>query len=149
LPDDIRDTLVEISAVTIHLGRTVEYLLSLANRQAGIGSLARESVFFDDVVSGTVARFSRMAERRRIGIVWSELRETAVEASVHVVDQVAQILFETSSRRSSHRLRAAPPPVGPGRPEAGSGWPLPACWWRAATEPSRSSRCSRTGLASS
>jgi signal transduction histidine kinase len=91
-----RDALGEIGSLTSHLGRTVEYLLSLADREAGIGSFPLESVFLDDVVSGTVARLSRLAERRRIRVVWSELGETAVQANVHIVDQITQILLENA-----------------------------------------------------
>lgn len=98
LTSSTRDALVEIDSLTNHLGRTVEYLLSLANREAGIASFPLEPVFLDDVVSGTIARLSRLAERRHIVVVWRELGETAVQANTHVVDQVTQILFENAAQ---------------------------------------------------
>jgi signal transduction histidine kinase len=91
-----RDALLDIEGMTSHLGRTVEYLLSLAHRDAGTDSFALEPMFLDDVVSGTAARLGRLAERRRIRIVCTDLRETPVRANTHVVDQVAQILLENA-----------------------------------------------------
>ena len=96
MPGGTRDALVDIEAMTSHLGRTVEYLLSLAHRDAGTDSFALEPIFLDDVVSGTVARLGRLAERRRIRIVCTDLQETPVRANTHVVDQVAQILLENA-----------------------------------------------------
>ena len=96
MPATTRDTLVDIEATTGQLGRTVEYLLSLAHRDAGTDSFALEPIFLDDVVSGTVARLGRLAERRRIRIVCTDLQETPVRANTHVVDQVAQILLENA-----------------------------------------------------
>jgi two-component system, OmpR family, sensor kinase len=96
LPAATRDALVDIESVASHLGRTVEYLLSLAHRDAGTDSLRLEPIFLDDVVSGTVARLGRLAERRRIRVVCTDLRETPVRANTHVVDQVAQVLLENA-----------------------------------------------------
>jgi signal transduction histidine kinase len=95
-PSATRDALVDIESVTSHLGRTVEYLLSLAHRDAGTDSFPPEAIFLDDVVSGTVARLGRLAERRRIRLVCNDLRETPVRANTHVVDQVTQILLENA-----------------------------------------------------
>lgn len=91
-----RHDLAEIEALVGHLGRTVEYLLALARRDAGAESIAHEPLFLDDVVSGTVARLGRMAERRGIRLVWGELAETVVLANAHVADQVTQILLENA-----------------------------------------------------
>lgn len=96
LPGTLQDALEDIGSLTSHLGRTVEYLLSLAQRDAGTDSFPLEPVFLDDIVSGTVAHLSRLAERRQIRIAWSELGETPVRANPHVVDQVAQILLENA-----------------------------------------------------
>jgi len=96
MPATTRHTLVDIEAMTSQLGRTVEYLLSLAHRDAGTESFALEPMFLDDVVSGTVARLGRLAKRRRIRIVCPDLQETPVRANPYVVDQVAQILLENA-----------------------------------------------------
>ena len=96
LPEQVHDALLDIGALTSHLGRTVEYLLSLAHRDAGTESFPLESVFVDDVVSGTVGRLNRLAERRQIRIAWGELCETPARANGHVIDQVTQILLENA-----------------------------------------------------
>jgi hypothetical protein len=64
MPATTRDAFADIEAMTGHLGHTVEYLVSLAHRDAGTDSFALEPMFLDDVVSGTVARLGRLAERR-------------------------------------------------------------------------------------
>jgi two-component system OmpR family sensor kinase len=88
--------LANIAESVDHLGRTVEYLLSLARLDAGGDVAAADDMYLDDVVSGTVARLSRLAEARGVRIVWNRLEETPVRANPHVTDQIAQILFENA-----------------------------------------------------
>jgi signal transduction histidine kinase len=91
-----RDELAEIEALIAHLGRTVDYLLALGRRDAGLEPIARQTLYLDDVVSGTVSRLGRIAERQCVRLQWGELRETPVLANAHAVDQVVQILLENA-----------------------------------------------------
>jgi len=79
-----------------HLGRTVEYLLSLARQSAGTDVAHVEARYLDDVVSGVVARLTRIADARGVRIRWGRLEETFVCVDPHMADQVAQIVLENA-----------------------------------------------------
>lgn len=91
-----QDLLAQVRTWASHMGRTIEYLLSLARRDAGLEPIVTTPLYLDDVVSGTVARVARMGERRQITIVWDELQETPAMANADVVDQVTQVLLENA-----------------------------------------------------
>ena len=91
-----RQDVQEIEALVGHLGRTVDYLLALARRDAGAEPIPRERLYLDDVVSGSLTRLGKVAARRRIRLLWGELSETPVHANAHLVDQVSQILLENA-----------------------------------------------------
>jgi signal transduction histidine kinase len=100
-PDDGTERqLAEIAESVDHLGRTVEYLLSLARRDSGTEMPPTERMYLDDVASGTVARLTRVLAARALGIRWGELEETPVLANAHVADQVLQILLENAAQYS-------------------------------------------------
>jgi two-component system OmpR family sensor kinase len=92
--------MAEIAESVDHLGRTVEYLLSLARRDSGIEIPPTERMYLDDVASGTVARLTRVFVAREIGVQWGRLEETPVRANAHVADQVLQILLENAAQYS-------------------------------------------------
>lgn len=94
LTGEARAGLTQIALLTTHLGRTVDYLLSLSRRQAGADAFPREAFYLDDVVSGTVARFTRTAAQRNVRLAWAELEEVPVLANPHAVEQITQILVE-------------------------------------------------------
>lgn len=96
LPEATRGGLAELAVLTAHLGRTVEYLLSLARRGTDAEAFACEVLYLDDVVSGTVARLIHVAEQRRVRIVWGEFAEAPVQANRHALEQVTQILVENA-----------------------------------------------------
>lgn len=96
LSPEARVAVAEMETLASHLGRTVEYLLSLARRDAGGEAIAPQAVYLDDVVSGTVARLTPLAQRRRIHIEWKELSETPVQANAAALDQVTQVLLENA-----------------------------------------------------
>ena len=92
--------MAEIAESVDHLGRTIEYLLSLARRDSGIEIPPTERMYLDDVASGTVARLTRVFVAREIGVQWGRLEETPVRANAHVADQVLQILLENAAQYS-------------------------------------------------
>ena len=96
-----RQDVTEIEALVGHLGRTVDYLLALARRDAGAEPAAGERLYLDDVVSGSVARLGKVAERRGIHLAWGELSETPVYTNAHLLDQVTQILLENALQYTS------------------------------------------------
>src|SRR5205085_1685163 len=73
LAEETRRSLQDIEGLARHLGRTVEYLLSLGRRDAGSEPSSAKRIYLDDVVSGTVSRLTRMAERRTIRVEWERL----------------------------------------------------------------------------
>ena len=100
VPDDgtSERQMTEIAESVDHLGRTVEYLLSLARRDSGIEVPATERMYLDDVASGTVARLGRVFAARDVAVQWGRLEETPVLANTHVADQVLQILLENAAQ---------------------------------------------------
>lgn len=96
LTPEVRQFLTGIRTWAGHMGRTVEHLLSLARRDAGAEQITTTALFLDDIVSGAVARVTRMGERRRVTVVWDELKETPAQANAEVVDLVTQVLLENA-----------------------------------------------------
>jgi two-component system OmpR family sensor kinase len=96
--DEAERHLTEIAESVDHLGRTVEYLLSLARRDSGIEVPPTGRMYLDDVASGTVARLSRVFAARDVAVQWGRLEETPVLANTHVADQVLQILLENAAQ---------------------------------------------------
>jgi signal transduction histidine kinase len=92
--------MAEIAESVDHLGRTVEYLLSLARRDSGTEIPPTERMYLDDVASGTVARLTRVFAAKDVGVQWGRLEETPVLANPHVADQVLQILLENAVQYS-------------------------------------------------
>jgi signal transduction histidine kinase len=89
----------ERSTIPAHVGSSCpEYqgLGGVNETGAGLEPAAGERLYLDDVVSGSVARLGKVAERRRIHLAWGELSETPVYTNAHVLDQVTQILLENA-----------------------------------------------------